>query len=493
MRPMSVLLLGASLAMSVLARAQAQQSILGYHGDPARSGHFLVPSLTFDRARSLRLDESFRAQMSGHVYSQTLYWRAPGSNSGILIVATEDNVVVAIDAASGKELWNRSLGKPVPRSSLACGNISPLGVTGTPVIDEAAETIYLDAAVERPSGPRHLVFALSLKDGVPRPGWPVDVMDAIGGASPSFVARDQNQRGALVMLAGSVSVPYGGHFGDCGQYHGFIVGISVSDPRTVRSWATRARGGGIWAPGGISSDGKSMFVTTGNTFAATTWSDGEAVVRLSPDLHRSNDPRDFFAPSDWQTLDARDADLSGTNPLPLDFSDGSRGLILALGKDRKAYLLDRGNLGGIGGQLAVATVSERAVSTAPATYPAADGVFVAFEAQGTSCPTQARGQGVVALKIRAGPPPAMSTAWCAPLRGRGSPIVTTTDGHANPIVWIVGAEGDNQLHGLRGDTGESLVTAPLQAMTGLRHFQTLIATEDRLYVAADETVYAFAF
>jgi len=140
MRPMSVLLLGASLAMSVLARAQAQQSILGYHGDPARSGHFLVPSLTFDRARSLRLDESFRAQMSGHVYSQPLYWRAPGSNSGILIVATEDNVVVAIDAASGKELWNRSLGKPVPRSSLACGNISPLGVTGTPSLSDSAKT-----------------------------------------------------------------------------------------------------------------------------------------------------------------------------------------------------------------------------------------------------------------------------------------------------------------------------------------------------------------
>ena len=53
-------------------------------------------------------------------------------------------------------------------------------------------------------------------------------------------------------------------------------------------------------------------------------------------------------------------------------------------------------------------------------------------------------------------------------------------------------EGDNQLHGFRGDTGEALVTAPPQAMTGLRHFQTLIATEDRLYVAADETVYAFA-
>jgi len=71
--------------------------------------------------------------------------------------------------------------------------------------------------------------------------------------------------------------------------------------------------------------------------------------------------------------------------------------------------------------------------------------------------------------------------------------VTTTDGRSNPIVWIVGAEGDNQLHGFRGDTGEVLLTAPSQAMTGLRHFQTLIATQDRLYVAADGTVYAFAF
>ena len=71
--------------------------------------------------------------------------------------------------------------------------------------------------------------------------------------------------------------------------------------------------------------------------------------------------------------------------------------------------------------------------------------------------------------------------------------MTTTDGHSNAIVWVVGAEGDNQLHGFRGDTGEALVSAPLQAMTGLRHFQTLIATEDRIYVAADGTVYAFAF
>ena len=71
--------------------------------------------------------------------------------------------------------------------------------------------------------------------------------------------------------------------------------------------------------------------------------------------------------------------------------------------------------------------------------------------------------------------------------------MTTTDGHSNPIVWVLGAEGDNQLHGFRADTGETLFAGPHQAMAGLRHLQTLIATEDRLYVAADGNIYAFRF
>jgi hypothetical protein len=99
------------------------------------------------------------------------------------------------------------------------------------------------------------------------------------------------------------------------------------------------------------------------------------------------------------------------------------------------------------------------------------------------------------LRIAAGSPPRLSTAWCGAVRGRGAPIVTTTDGRSDPIVWMVGAEGDNQLHAFRGDTGEPLFTGGGRdgAMTGLRRFQTLIATAERLYVAADGRVYAFAF
>jgi hypothetical protein len=134
------------------------------------------------------------------------------------------------------------------RQYLAAGSDSNAG---------SREAIYLNAAVETASGPRHLVFGLSLKDGSPLSGWPIDVMEVLARQGQSFVARDQNQRGALAILGGNLYVPFGGHFGDCGQYRGFVVGISLSDPRTINSWATRARGGGIWAPGGITTDGTS--------------------------------------------------------------------------------------------------------------------------------------------------------------------------------------------------------------------------------------------
>ena len=468
-----------------------------YHGSPDRSGNFIIPALTWERARSVHLDPSFHPPIAGHLYAQPLYWQPLGSPSGQLFVATEDDNVYMIDARSGREIWARSLGRPVALSTQPCGNIDPLGITGTPVIDEAAQAVYLDAMVADASGPRHRIFALALKDGSLLPGWPVDVAEALAAQGQRFNSRSQNQRGALALLDGRVYVPYGGHYGDCGDYRGGIVGIRLSDPRDIVSWSTRGPGGGIWAPGGIASDGRSLFVATGNTIDASTWSDGEAVFRLAPDLRRDDRPQNFFAPSDWRALDARDADLGGTNPLPLDVpSPGGRTtLLLALGKDGRAYLLDRDRLGGIGGSLVSEIVSTRAIRTAPAAYPAADGVFVAFQGQGAHCPPSSRGRGLTVLQIRSGSPPSLVTAWCGALRGEGAPIVTTTDGRSNAIVWILGAEGDDWLHGYRGDTGEPLFAGGGRedAMTGLRHFQSLSATGDRLYIGADGRLYAFAF
>jgi len=349
--------------------------------------------------------------------------------------------------------------------------------------------------VKGPDAAKHQLFALSLKDGAVLSGWPIDVEAALKASGKSFRSTVQNQRGALTILDDTLYVPYGGHFGDCGDYHGWVVGVSLQRPHAVHAWSTRARGGGIWAPGGIASDGRSLYAVTGNTFGTRTWADGEAVIRLGPELSFSGKSQDFFAPSDWQELDATDSDLGGTNALVLSLPGAKPAeLILALGKDGKVYLLDRQNLGGIGGSVLAKKVSSSPIRTAPASFSSGNEVRVAFQGQGVDCPQGSSGD-LTVIAIAAGAPPTLRVAWCAAENGRGSPIVTTTDGKANPIVWAVGAEGNNRLHGFRGDTGAVVFSGggAGDAMSQVRRFQTLIAAGERLYVAADGHVYAFAF
>src|SRR6266436_5189997 len=93
--------LGALFLGIAIAGTAHGQSVLGYHGGPERSGNFIVPALTWERARSVHLDASFHPRISGHLYAQPLYRQPPGSPSGHLFVATENNSVYAIDARSG--------------------------------------------------------------------------------------------------------------------------------------------------------------------------------------------------------------------------------------------------------------------------------------------------------------------------------------------------------------------------------------------------------
>jgi len=318
----------------------------------------------------------------------------------------------------------------------------------------------------------------------------VDVRQALNALGMHFTPANQNQRGALLIIKNTLYIPYGGLYGDCGSYHGWVVGIGLDKPHPVIAWSTRASGGGIWTPAGIVSDGQSLFIATGNTFYASHWGGGEAVIRFGVDLKPPARSIDYFAPSNWPILDADDADLGGTNPVALNL--GTSHLILALGKDAKAYLLNRDNLGGIGGALAVEEVSSESIITAPAAYPGPNGgAFVAFHASGSNCRGTISNPSLVVVKILAQPAPSISTAWCGSLDGAGAPIVTTTDGRANPIVWMVGAEGDNQLHAFRGDNGKPLLTGSQPTMRGLRHFATIVATQRHLYVPADGRIYAF--
>jgi len=136
------------------------------------------------------------------------------------------------------------------------------------------------------------------------------------------------------------------------------VGVDINNPSNVHAWATTAIGGGIWGHGGVASDGTNMFVVTGNTFNANVWSGGEAIIRLQAGPTWTGQPTDYWAPTNWQSLDAGDTDLGGVSATVIDVPGATPSqLVLALGKDRNAYLVNRNDLGGIAAPVAQANVS----------------------------------------------------------------------------------------------------------------------------------------
>ncbi len=479
-------------------------SVLEHHAGGRRNGLYVMPTLTRTAAASLSVDPAFAGIVKGDVYAQPLYVPNGPGGHGTFFVATENDEVDALDEATGALVWSRALGTPAGRTGAGCGNISPLGITGTPAIDLTRRNLYLSAATGDGNGIQHqLVHALSLDDGSERSGWPFDVAN-VSFNGVRFDKVLQNQRGALTIVDGVLYVPFGGHAGDCGDYHGWVIAIPLDTPSAATGWATGATGGGIWAPGGLANDGTSIYAATGNTFGADVWSGGEAVVRLQKGAVFPGTPADYFAPSNWKNLDDFDVDIGGSGPVVFDVPGATPStLVAALGKNGVVYLLDRTNLGGLGhgdGQhnegLFSAHEANGLIINAAAVYTTPAGVHLVFHgyqhAFGSHCPAGQAGD-VVSLLITASAPPTAITEWCADNHGQGQPIVTTTDGTSETIVWSFAAEGSGRLHGWNGETG-ALVYAgggSGDVMQGLRRFGTPIAVNGGIFVAADNRLYAF--
>jgi hypothetical protein len=281
-------------------------------------------------------------------------------------------------------------------------------------------------------------------------------------------------------------VAYGGHYGDCAGYHGWVVGVSIAKPETVKAWCTQAKGGGIWGVGGIANDGKDIFVVTGNTFdTGGTWGGGNSVFRLHPGPVFSGNTADYWGPTNWYDLDKGDNDMGGSGAILLDVPGANPSeLVLTLGKDAKAYLLDRARLGGITEALATESVSRNSIIQAATTYRTDRGIHVVFRGSERT---------VQSLRIEAARPPKIVMDWSVTQHGKGSPFVTMSDGKNDLLVWSLGAEGDQRLHAYDGDTGEVVYDGGGEGelMTGTRRFSTGIVARGRIYVAADEKVYAF--
>ena len=293
-----------------------------YHANNQRTGY--IPGTPDPH----NLSKMWSTQLDGSVYAEPL---VVGNR---VIVATEGDSLYALDPNTGSVLWHTKVGTPVPLSSLPCGNIDPLGITGTPVYDPATGLVF---AVAEISGPAHILVGMDTTNGQVKVRRLVDT----DGMDP----RAHQQRPALALANGMVYIAYGGLDGDCSDYIGRVVASSTSGQGPLLVYRVPTpREGGIWATPGPSVDAAgNLYVSVGNgAITSGQWDHSDSVLKLSPTLHLI----DAFAPTSWAQDNANDADLGsqGAVLLPGNF-------IFAAGKSGSGYLLNANKLGGIGGSI----------------------------------------------------------------------------------------------------------------------------------------------
>jgi PQQ-like domain len=301
-----------------------------YHHDNARSG----VSTTASIVKGLKVTGA--ATLDAAIYASPIV--VSDTKGDLVIAATENNTVYGL-RDTGAVVWKQHLGTPVDGSTLPCGNINPTGITGTPVYDPTTGNVYV---VTFRSGDQHLLVALDAETGSVRFTRNVDP----AGSHPNV----EQERGALLLADGRVWVPYGGLNGDCGPYHGYLVGVPTSGQGASAIYQVPStREAGIWTPAGAASDAAGhVYVSVGNgaqenAKAAYDLSDSVIELNVAP-----NPPKvvSFFAPANWASENAGDLDLGTTGPVILP-----TGQVFVAGKDGSAYLMKQGALGGLGAKV----------------------------------------------------------------------------------------------------------------------------------------------
>jgi outer membrane protein assembly factor BamB len=463
--------------------------VLERNKNPSRDGHFVQPTLTKAAAATMAKDAAFAATFPGAMWASPLYFENGPGGKGVFFAVTTGNDVFALDETTGAVVWMKNLGQSPSDTGAGCGSIKPVGILSTPVIDATSRTIFVAGAFGTSKIERHEVHALSVDDGTEVAGWPVDVTKLKAG-DLAFEPAPQNQRSALSLVGGKVYVAYGGHVGDCGNYHGWVVAIDAKDPTKTAAWATLGKGEAIWAAGGMASDGTNIYAVTGNSTSGAssrTNSDSEAVVRIHDMAALDRSDKNIYFPASWQTMDGQDADFGASSPLYLSLPGSTpENYVLAIAKDGHMYVLDSTNLGGMGGHVVDFQVSSGSMSvrTTPSAYTTPSGTHVTFSTTGgAKCPSGSPANAkLMSVLFDKGAPPKPKVVWCAAHNGEEAPIATTTDGQNEAIVWYM---SEGKLLGVDGETGAVVFNGGSDTCSNVKRWSSPIAVKGRIIVGGD--------
>jgi len=346
-----------------------------YHNDNARTGQNLIETvLTPQNVNAARFGKLYSFPVDGYIYAQPLYIpqvAVPGDGiHNVVIVATQHDSVYAFDSDSPAPapLWKTNFLNPdagittLSPADVSASDILPeIGITSTPVIDVASNTVYVVAATKENGGFYHRLHALDLASGAEKFGGPRTIQASYPGTAQdgvdgvlAFSSRFQLQRAALLLSKGRVYVAFASN-ADSGLYHGWVIAYDATTLRQTGAWVSTPNGyqGGIWMSGcGIAADHDgSLYLSTANgpfdAFGEEPGSNfSDSVIKLKPNAHGIA-LADFFTPYNQAKLAEGDLDL-GSAGVTLIPEQPGRTLRLAItsGKDGHIYVLNRDAFGG---------------------------------------------------------------------------------------------------------------------------------------------------
>jgi outer membrane protein assembly factor BamB len=359
-----------------LTITQSQSNFLGVltqHNDNGRTGQNLnETALAPTNVQVNTFGKLFSVPVDGFVYAQPLY--VPNvligsSIHNVVYVATEADSVYAFDADTGAQLWRASLidqahGTTITETTVnvpqdvdpSCNDsASPVGITGTPVIDTVNGLMYVVAKSKTadPMFPTVFIQRLHMLDitsGAEKSPGPAIIAPTVsghsdGGTTVTFDPLQQINRSGLLLSNGQVYLAYGAHCDEI-PYHGWLLAYDAKTlTQTAAFVATPdnpAMQGGIWLGGaGIAADAAgTIFTAIGNgPFDSTDF--GDTIVKLA--LNGSAfSVGDSFTPWDQSNDQGLDLDVGSNGVILLPDQSGPHPhLLIAGAKNGMIYLINR--------------------------------------------------------------------------------------------------------------------------------------------------------
>jgi hypothetical protein len=405
----------ALIFLSTFSFAQSVNVLTRHNNNQHTTQNLQETILTTTNVNSGSFGKLFSYPVDGQIYAEPLYVQgltmATGGVHNVVFVATEYDSVYAFDADSAalnpNPLWHVNFLNPsgspsvtpVPCSfgSGICQLFPIVGITGTPVINLATNTLYVIVRTQETTGSTVnwviRLHALNITSGAEQAGSPVVVCSATGnlgcqlnGGNVVFGPGHQQSRPGILLVP-ETGFPQGVVFIGFAGDSGWVLAYDPTSLKMLAAFYTDTQNhtgakvpgipgeghSGIWASGGaVTADANgNIYAITGDGYWDGVLNWGDSLVKLvfaevGTTGTYSLTVADYFTTSDQACRYAHGLDYGSAGPMLLPTQTGSAtpNMIWTTGKAVSTceqpftgYIINADNMGHTGGQIALTAAS----------------------------------------------------------------------------------------------------------------------------------------